>query len=205
MTSLFKIFDYADEDDGLERWRERVGHDVSAKITNDAANRGNALHDYNELYLKNKLVRSHMKGDARTLFNRCKRYLDEVQLVIATEAALWNKDDKYAGRVDGLVMMANELTILDHKNSRNPININLDWGRKKMFKYILQCVGYGRAVYKMKGYQPTKGCLIIGNHLSSTSSKKVFNLSDFEEELDIVVEAYHGDSEIIRKSMYFKL
>lgn len=202
MTSILSVLD----DGGIDRWRKRVGAEEADRITNEAANRGNALHDYNELYLKNELDRSTLKGQARTLFNRVKRHLDTVDLVLATEAPLWNKDDEYAGRVDAIVMMNDHLTILDHKNSRNPINLNLSFGRKKQFKYMLQCCGYGRALYKMKGYKPTKGCLIVGNHLSSTSDKIVFDLEPLEKELDIIIEGYHSQNqEVINRSMFFQL
>ena len=147
-----------------------------------------------------------MSGQARTLFNRVKHHLDSVDLVLATEAPLWNPDDEYAGRVDAIVMMQDHLTILDHKNSRKPIDIRTPWGRKKQFKYMLQTCGYGRALYKMKGYKATKGCLIVGNHLTSTSDKIVFDLEPLEKELDIVIEGYRmQDSEIINRSMFFQL
>jgi hypothetical protein len=66
----------------------------------------------------NQLDRSELKGQAKLLFNRVKRYLDEVEATIATEVPLWNADDQYAGCVDAIVMMNQHLTILDHKNSR---------------------------------------------------------------------------------------
>jgi len=201
MTSILSVLD----DGGIDRWRKRVGAEEADRITNEAADRGNALHDYNELYLQNRLERSMMKGQARVLFNRVKNHLDTVDLVLATEAPLWNEEYKYAGRVDAIVMMNNHLTILDHKNSRRPINLNMSFGRKKQFKYMLQCCGYGRALYKMKGYKPTKGCLIVGNHLTSTSDKIVFDLEPLEKELDLVIEAYHGDPEVINRSLYYRL
>jgi len=192
-------------DDGLEAWRKRVGREEADRITQEASDRGNALHDYNELYLCNKLKRSDLKGQARVLFNRVKRYLDEVELTIATEVPLWNSDDQYAGRVDGIVMIDGELTILDHKNSRRPIDINTRFGRRKLLKYQIQTCAYGRALYKMRGWRATKGCLIVGNHLTSTADKFFFDLEPLEQELDIVIEAYHHDQHSIHKSIFFQL
>ena len=84
MTSILKVLD----DGGIDQWRKRVGEEVANKITSEAADRGNALHDYNEKYLQNILTRSEMVGQARTLFNRVKPYLDEIELVVATEVPL---------------------------------------------------------------------------------------------------------------------
>jgi genome maintenance exonuclease 1 len=116
MTSILAVI--TDKEDGLAKWRERVGAEEADRITNEAGARGNDLHEYNEKYLLNQLDRSELKGQAKLLFNRVKRYLDEVEATIATEVPLWNADDQYAGCVDAIVMMNQHLTILDHKNSR---------------------------------------------------------------------------------------
>jgi genome maintenance exonuclease 1 len=192
-------------DNGLENWRKRIGYEEADRITKEASDRGNALHDYNEKYLLNELKRSELKGQAKILFNRVKRYLDEVELTIATEVPLWNINDQYAGRVDAIVMMDGHLTILDHKNSRRPIDINTKFGRRKCLKYQIQTCAYGRALYEMRGWRATKGCLIVGNHLTSTADKFFFDLEPLEAELDLVVEAYHRNSDAINRSMYFQL
>lgn len=201
MTSVLSVLD----DGGIEKWRDKVGHEEADKITQEAGDRGNALHDYNEAYLKNELKRSDLKGQARVLFNRVKPYLDEIQLVLATEVPLWNLDDGYAGRVDCIGMLHDELMIIDHKNSRRPINTSHNISLKKLIKYQIQCTGYGRALYKMKGYKATKGCLIVGNHLTSNSDRFIFELEPFEKELDIILHAYYNNGEGLDNSMYFKL
>jgi len=204
MTSLLHILD----DGGVDAWRKRVGEEEANRIVNDSTRRGNALHDYNELYLQNKLLRSDLKGDARTLFNRVKRYLDEIQLVIATEVPLWSAQHRYAGRVDCIGMLDDKIMIIDHKNSRKPIDVNKSYARKKLFKYMLQCCGYARALEEMKGIPATHGCLIVGNHLTSTSDRFIFEIGPLQKELDIVIAAYHDEEnrkEILKRSEYFKL
>jgi len=190
MTSVLSAL--KDEVDGLQTWRDRIGHKEADKITKEAGARGNALHDYNELYLQNKLKRSDLKGQARTLFNRVKPYLDEIELVIATEVALWSKKHQYAGRVDCMGMLHDKIMTIDHKNSRNPMNLNLAWNRQKIFKYMLQCTGYSIAFNEMTGIMPSHGCLIVGNHLTSTSDRFIFELDELVPELELVVGAYHG-------------
>lgn len=187
MTSILKVLD----DGGIDQWRKRVGEEVANKITSEAADRGNALHDYNEKYLQNILTRSEMVGQARTLFNRVKPYLDEIELVVATEVPLWSKRLEYAGRVDCLGVVKNKMMVIDHKNSRRPIDISHEFGRKKLMKYMAQTCGYANALDEMKGIVATHGCLIVGNHLTSNSHRFIFPLDGLYEELEIVANAYH--------------
>tara|TARA_B100000929_G_scaffold290599_1_gene284841 strand:+ start:20588 stop:21304 length:717 start_codon:yes stop_codon:yes gene_type:complete len=201
MTSLLSVFD----DGSIDDWVKRVGKEEAKRISEEAINRGNALHDYNEKYLQNRLKRSELRGQAKILFNRVKRHLDKIQLVIATEVPLWSDKHKYAGRVDCICMIDDQITILDHKNTRKDININLPWNRKKLFKYMIQICGYARALHEMKGIKATQGCLIIGNHESSSSDVVKFQIESMQKELDIVINAYFNDGEGIEESLYFKM
>lgn len=201
-TSFLSIV--KDEDDtGLEDWRNRIGHDEADRITQEAIDRGNALHDFNELYLQNKLKRGDLNGQARVLFNRVKQYLDEIELVVATEVALYHTELQYAGRVDCIGMLYNHLTIIDHKNSRRPISLSNRFGRTKIFKYMLQCCAYSMALENMKGLKADRGCLIVGNHLTSTSDRFIFELSPLRQEIELIIGAYYGDRGSIKKSAYF--
>ena len=203
MTSILAVL--KDKVDGLAAWRKRVGEEEADRITKEAGQRGNELHDLSEKYLNNELKRSEVKGQAGILFNRAKRHLDTVQAVIATEVPLYSTKCKYAGRVDAVVMMGNQLTILDHKNSRNPIDLSKDYNRRKLFKYQLQCAGYARAFHEMTGIKPTQGCLIVSNFLASTSDIFKFDLEPFYKELDLVVEEYYESNGCINKSKYYEL
>lgn len=203
MTSILSVLD----DGGIEKWRQRVGEEEADRITQEAADRGNALHDYNEAYLNNNLKRSDLKGPAKILFNRVKNYLDEIECVVATEVPLYHKEDQYAGRVDCIGMMHNEIMIIDHKNSRRPIDASKSFGRRKLFKYYLQLYGYARALERMKGIKATKGCLIVGNYLTSNSDRFFvdFTTGYLEEQFKIALHAYLNNGEGINNSEFFKL
>lgn len=198
MTSILKVLD----DGGIEAWRQRIGVEEADKITNAAGDRGNALHDYNEKYLQNKLDRKEMTGEARTLFNRVKQYLDEIDLVVATEVPLWSKELQYAGRVDCLGVKHDKMMVIDHKNSRRPINLSHEFGMKKALKYCIQTTGYKKALLEMTGLDATHGCLIVGNHLTSTSNRFIFPLDVFQDELKIVAEAYHTGKGVDRSAFF---
>lgn len=202
MTSVLSILD----DGGIEKWKKRVGEEEANRIAQEASDRGNKLHDLNELYLKNQLSRDMITGQGGVLFNRVKRYLDEVQAVMATEVALYNDELGYAGRVDCICMMEDNITILDHKNSSKAINLDRQYARRKLFKYMLQCVGYSLALERMKGVVATHGCLIVGNHKASGADKFYFELEPLKEEFYLLVKAYKEENQkILKNSMYFSL
>lgn len=202
MTSVLSVL--KDESNGLEKWRERVGDEEADRITNEAATRGTSLHDLSERYLKNELTRDQLVGPGSILFNRIKKYLDQVQLVIATEAALYNENLKYAGRTDAIVMMNDVVTIVDHKNSRKPINEKFLFGRQKLFKYKIQVAGYALAFEQMTGIECNHGCLFVGNHLTSNANIFTFDLDCYKKEVELVVKAYYNNANI-KDSMFYRL
>ena len=172
----------------------------------EAIRRGNSLHDLSERYLKNELKREDVTGPGSVLFNRSKAHLDTLGPIIAVEAPLYNVEDGYAGRVDCIAFHGKDLCIVDHKNSRRKIDFTKDYARKKIFKYMVQCCGYGRAFHKMFPNlpAPTHGILIVGNFNDMSSSFYKFSLKSLEKELDILLESYYGRG-FIERSSFFKL
>lgn len=203
VTTILSILN----DGGIERWKQRVGEEEANRIVTEAVNRGNSLHDLSEAYLNNQLTRDKIKGTGRVLFNRNKKHLDKIELVIATEVPLYSERYKYAGRVDGIVMMDGELCILDHKNSRNPIDLNLHWNRKKLYSYQVQCAAYAIALEEMKGLKATQGRLIVAEYETSTSKMFSFPLEPFKQQFHLIRKAYiNNDIESVKKDiLYFQL
>lgn len=200
MTTILGVLD----DGGIETWQKRVGMDEAERIKNEAADRGNSLHDLNEMYLRNELKRSQLSGKGKVLFNRVKPLLDQINPVLATEIPLYSTKHKYAGRVDCVAHIGKPLYIIDHKNSRRPINIKKQYARRKLFKYYLQCVGYANCIEEMYGLRPEKGCILIGNHESSTANWFRFNLDNYRPEFDILLDIVNGKRPK-SDSAYFKL
>jgi hypothetical protein len=187
MTSILSILD----DGGLDGWIARVGKEEADRICQEAADRGNELHDINELYLRNELTRDMIKGQGGILFNRVKKYLDEIELVVACEVALYSKELKYAGRTDCIGVIDDKLMIIDHKNSRREIDLSKPYARKKIFGYMVQITGYKKALLEMTGLDATHGCLIVGNHINSTASRFIFEIDDLLlDELEKIANFY---------------
>lgn len=205
MTSVLSILD--DGSNGLENWRNRIGHEEADKITKEASDRGNSLHDLSEKYLLNQLKREDVTGPGYVLFNRVKKYLDEIELVIGTEVALYSKTYKYAGRTDAIVLLDDMITILDHKNSRGRITDNRKFLRQKIHKYKLQITGYAIAFEEMTGIPAKNGCLIVGNHKTSTSNKISFPIdNELRDELLLIVSCYNTKNlDQIKKATFFKI
>jgi hypothetical protein len=204
MTSVLSVL--KDEDGGLEQWIERVGKEEATKIVDEAIRRGNSLHDLSERYLKNQLTRADVTGPGALLFNRSKRHIDALGPIVGVEVPLYNIEDGYAGRTDCIAFHGKDLCVVDHKNSRRKIDLTKDYARKKLFGYMVQTCGYGRAFAKMFPHlpAPTHGILIVGNVAEMSSSMFKFKLAPLEKELDIVLDAYYN-RESIKKSSFFRL
>lgn len=210
MTSLLSLLD----DGGIQKWRDRVGEEEANRITKESTDRGNDFHFYNEEYMQNRLQRSQMKGVAKLLFGKAKPFIDDLHLIHAIEAPLYNERDGYAGRVDCIASMYDVPMIVDHKNSRRDINFSKQYQRRKFFKYSLQLCGYARALRLMTGINAPVGRLVVGiyDHNEFTgktilkAEKIQFELKKLEGELDILCEAYHNDcTETLKRSKFFAL
>jgi hypothetical protein len=202
MTSILKILD----DKGIDKWKKAVGDDEANRIVQEAITRGNSLHDLSERYLLNTLNREDVSGPGKILFNRNKKYLDELGPIVGVEVPLYSLCKKYAGRGDLIAFHGKHLCIVDHKNSRKPINLKKRYGKRKLFKYMLQIVGYAIAFKEMFPDlpMPTHGMLIIGNHETMNSECRKFLLKPLIKEFEILLDIYYNHSDK-KQSAYFKL
>lgn len=202
MTSLLSQLD----DGGIDAWRKRVGEVEADRIVLEAVTRGNNLHDLSERYLMNKLKRSEVSGPATVIFNRNRKYLNQLDLIVAIEAALYSRKYKYAGRVDCIAFHENDLCIVDHKNSRRKLDMSKSYVKKKLFSYMIQTCGYARAFHEMYPHlpMPTHGLLIFGIFEDMSSKKFKFKIDPLQKELDIIIDAYYDRCDI-KDSRYFSL
>lgn len=204
VTSVLGIFSKLEK--GLDEWRDRIGHEEADKIVKEAADRGTHLHLISEMYLNNKLDRSLLKGQASVLFRQIKKHIDGISLVLGTESTLYNKELGYAGSADCIAIHDGDLCIIDFKNSRSRIDLNKDYGRKKLFKYQLQTALYALALEDMIGLVPNKSLIIVGNMDNFDASVFKEDMDKFKDEARLVVEAFKTDDlELLKKSLYFSL
>jgi hypothetical protein len=192
------------DDDGLDKWRKRVGDEEADKITKAASDRGDKLHDYAEKYLLNTLERSEMSGAARLLFNRARQYYDQIDAVYATECVLYSDKLKVAGRADAIVHYKKP-TVLDHKNSRKMMKMDKSYARRKLFTYMLQATGYSMCFYDMFKTEINQGMIIVANYTESNARRHVFDITDyFRLQFELAVDIYYGRADP-QQSDYYKL
>lgn len=114
----------------LIKWRERVGDEEADRISKEATDRGTAVHDYIEKYflqdenrnfsqyfidsgLSEEIVR--IKQPTRDIIRECEK---NKFIPYAQEIPLWHPKLKYAGRVDGVGLWNDTLSIIDFKTSK---------------------------------------------------------------------------------------
>jgi len=107
-------------EDGIRKWKERVGEEEAAKISYRASTRGTAVHEIIEKYIDN--IENFKDGYTPNIiasFLAVKPILDtRIRRVFAQEAPLYSKHLGVAGRVDCVAEFDGVLSIIDFKTSR---------------------------------------------------------------------------------------
>ena len=107
-------------EDGIRKWRARVGEEEANKISTRAANRGTAVHSIIEKYLDNEedYAKDFMPNIIQN-FADIKPLLDQnVDNIRAQEVPLYSDHLRLAGRVDCVAEFNGILSIIDFKTSR---------------------------------------------------------------------------------------
>ena len=107
--------------DGIEAWKQRVGEEEAAKILHRASERGTAVHDCVEKYLKNDPDHTNYMPNIRQSLENLKPILDNrIGKIYAQEAALYSDHLGVAGRVDCIAEFDGKLSVIDWKTARKP-------------------------------------------------------------------------------------
>ena len=132
----------------INEWRKRVGEVEADKITNQAKNRGTAIHKLAEDYLMNKedYHAGAMPINLYDFKNHIKPYLDSrVDNILGIEYPLFSKRLKTAGRTDLIADWDGSPAIIDFKTSRKPKRE--DWIKN----YFLQATCYSLMLQERTG------------------------------------------------------
>lgn len=109
-------------EEGIRKWKERVGEEEAAKISYRASTRGTAVHEIIEKYIDN--IENFKDGFSPNIiasFLDIKPVLDtRIGRVFAQESPLYSKHLGVAGRVDCVAEFDGVLSIIDFKTSRKP-------------------------------------------------------------------------------------
>lgn len=170
VTSILKQL----SEDGISRWKQRIGKEQADKIIQYSTERGTRIHLYCELYLKNNynmsfevdLMENFNDVDINYFKNTFTSYLNNISNIKLLEGTLYSNKYKYAGTVDCIGEYDKQLSIIDFKTSEKP----------KLFNYItsyfLQTAAYSIAYEEITGIKIENLVIIIG--VNSTMETQIF-------------------------------
>jgi ATP-dependent exoDNAse (exonuclease V) beta subunit len=106
-------------EDGIAQWKESVGDEEAARVTEHACERGTALHSAIEDYLSNREPKfpDDRQSLVKMMFKRMRPKLDRIDNVIAQEIPLYSDRLKVAGRCDCIAEYDGVLSIIDFKSA----------------------------------------------------------------------------------------
>jgi hypothetical protein len=121
VTTILSKTQSEDKRKSLDRWRERVGYQEAARITQKAATRGTEMHYVLEQYINGigYLSLSEKGTEARLMAHEIVKGLPELTKVYGSEVSL-AYEDRWAGSTDLVCEYKGQPTILDFKQSNKP-------------------------------------------------------------------------------------
>ena len=147
ITSVLSIL----SKEGIMKWRERVGAEEANRISRQAVQKGNEIHDLLEMYVNNKYrpaTKIHASAEGpggaadplphiMELFYNIHPIIDRnLSKVYATEQRLHSKYLKVAGTADCIGVWKGKNSIIDWKTSNK-------WKKKEwVTNYFMQTAGY---------------------------------------------------------------
>lgn len=125
--------------EALNEWREKVGVTEAQRISKEACDRGNLLHQAIEYRLEHGIA-PEISEEIQPWYDSLAPFLDQIQQVALIEGCVWDLESRFAGRVDCIAVIDDELVLCDWKTSSKPKR--QDW----ILDYRLQATAYRQAV-----------------------------------------------------------
>lgn len=171
----------------LEAWKNAIGPAAAKKEQERCSDRGTALHDMVEKYLKN--VEAPTEGHDRAnigLFNQIRMQLSRrVGEIRAQEIPLFSHSLKVAGRVDCVAEYDGVLSIIDFKTSNNNKTEDM------IEDYFLQCTAYAIMYYEMYGVPIDQIVVVIAVEKGMMPMVYKREIFDYLEPLQQRIRAYY--------------
>ena len=132
ITSVLSIL----SEEGIKKWRAKVGEEEANRISSTASFRGTKVHDLLENYVLNEEVSKKDLG-AYATFKGIQPIIDKsLSKVYATERRMFSKHLGVAGTMDCVGVWDNKISIIDWKTSRK-------WKKKEWISsYFMQATAY---------------------------------------------------------------
>jgi len=137
----------AKEKPHLENWRKMLGDKNADRETKRCSDRGTAVHELGEKYLKNEeIVTKGIKPEYISDFNKLKLHLNKIDNIRAQEVGLYCDRLKFAGTVDCVGEYNGVLSIVDFKTSTNNKTHDM------VHDYFKQCMIIASSHSKKEGW-----------------------------------------------------
>lgn len=152
----------------LEAWRNRIGHEQAAKITQQAAHRGSGTHALCESYLLNQTIDWSKHNPLHIeLFQAIQPVLDaSITDVYAIEQQMYSLSLGLAGTADLMANFDGKNSIIDFKTSLKPKRE--EW----IEDYFLQGAAYAMMAYELSGILFPQVVIIVA--IEGTGEVQVF-------------------------------
>ena len=159
VTTILSATQSKEKQEGLARWRKRVGTQQAQAITTEAANRGTRMHKYLEDYVNGEELKESVSNPyAQQSLDMAKIVIKEglkdVDEFWGTEVALYHPKIS-AGTTDCVGVHNGEGAILDFKQTNKPKK------REWIEDYFLQLAAYAEAHNEVYGTKINKGVVLM--------------------------------------------
>jgi genome maintenance exonuclease 1 len=132
--------------EGLDRWRDRIGHEEAARIGARAAARGTKLHMFTEHWLQNdQSVFTGVDLIGQHFFEEFKPLLTSIDNIHCLETKLYSHHLRLAGTVDCIAEYNGQLSVIDFKTASKPKRH--DW----IHSYFMQTAAYAIMYEELTG------------------------------------------------------
>jgi hypothetical protein len=172
-----------DKADGLQKWRDSIGHDVANWEMGRAARRGSATH---------KLVEEYIKGETPSersvlplgLFKLMKPYLDQIDNVHCLETIMYSKKLTIAGQVDCIAEYNGKLSVIDFKTA------NKERQESWIENYFMQTTAYAIMYEELFGKVIDQIVILIASE-DGTMRSFIKDKKDYVDKLGKAIEDFY--------------
>ena len=184
---------------GLAKWRERVGNDVANHIMRTAAGRGTAVHHMCEDFLNNvEVTQEGREFLPWCLFSQLKPTLQKsINNIFAQECGLWSEKYRLAGRVDCIAEWNGVPSIIDFKTSRSERKDDYN------FEYYMQASAYAEMFEERTGIEINQIVILVVTEdglVQEFVREKHDYLEPLIETIDMFTEQWEKENEEIDES-----
>jgi ATP-dependent exoDNAse (exonuclease V) beta subunit len=176
---------------GIQKWKNRVGEEEAAKVSEKASSRGNLIHEMCEHYLRNehfKLKTQEKFASQRYTYDTIRPILNRIDNVRMIENCLYSNDLQLAGRVDCIAEYMGLLSVIDFKTSKKIKK------EEHIRHYFIQETIYAVMYEELTGEKIENIVTIIANDLGQP---QVFvkKPDDYKNDMEIAINTFRKINE----------